>query len=97
MKKEKLYFYQEPSSGSTCNVVMYKKAMPVYPKAIRFWINDPLAAYAYMRGIREFIKSTKIPIKCNKCPLFLNVCSHLFGHGSLQCRHAWRKIWEYIK
>jgi len=95
--RRKLHFYHEPSARNTCNVVAYKKAMPVYPKAIRFCITKYMDAYAYMQGIAEFIQSTKIPESCKKCPIY-DTAFMCNGHcGTVMCHLAWRKIWEYVK
>lgn len=95
----KLYHYHEPKIGSNCGdcqVGTYRKRMPVYPKALRFKMEDYEKAFQYLQGVSDFIKTTKMPEKCGLCPI-PPFCTMDCRYGSNQCRILWRKIWEYVK
>lgn len=92
------YYYHEPQIGkkgnADCAVKGYGKPMPVYPKALRFCITNYEQASQYMQGAEDFIKSTKIPESCDKCPVD-SLCGGY--NATIMCRVLWRKIWGYVK
>ena len=96
----KKHYYHEPQIGkqgnADCAVKEYSKLMPVYPKALRFCITDYEQAFQYLQGASDFIRSTKIPASCDKCPI-ANACMYDIPYRSTRCRMLWRKIWEYVK
>lgn len=104
MKKKAHHYYHEPQIGKNrtpdCALKEYDMAMPVYPKALRFCITDYEQAFKYMRGVKDFIQSTKIPESCKECPIKVPCLLTIEQHdccGDTQCRITWRKIWEYVK
>ena len=94
---KKLYHYHEPKIGSNCgdcHIATYHKPMPVWPKALRFKMEDYEKAFQYLQGVNEFIQACKIPESCDKCPI-MDGCKNI--HGYISCHSKWRKIWEYVK
>lgn len=97
----KKHYYHEPHMGkfgsADCTVKGYDKAMPVYPRALRFCISEYEQAFQYLQGASDFVGSTKIPTSCKKCPIY-DTSSECNGYrGTLMCHIVWRKIWEYVK